>query len=81
VISHGVGSTVACYGATVGDQFNGVKVFSATLVANRQRLGEDVTAWLAAHPKIRIDDIVVTQSSDSAFHCVALTMFYWDPGS
>lgn len=58
--------------------FNGVKVFSATMFAARDQLGETVTAWLAAHPHLTVTDFVVTQSSDSQFHCVAITVFYWE---
>jgi hypothetical protein len=64
--------------ATAG-QFNGVKVFSATMFADRERLGEGVTAWLAARPNIKVTQVVVTQSSDAAFHCIAITVFYWEP--
>jgi hypothetical protein len=56
--------------------FNGVKVFSATMVADRDQLGEKVTAWIAAHPDRKVTDIVITQSSDEAFHCIAITVFY-----
>ena len=59
-------------------KFNGVKVFSATMVADRDQLGEKVTAWVAAHPQCKLTDVVVTQSSDEAFHCVAITLFYWE---
>lgn len=59
--------------------FNGVKVFSATLYADRERLGDNVTAWLESHPEIQIRQMVVTQSSDAAYHCVAITVFYWEP--
>jgi hypothetical protein len=59
-------------------QFNGVKVFSATMVADRDVLGEKVTAWIAAHPDKKVTDLVVTQSSDEAFHCIAITVFYWE---
>lgn len=58
--------------------FNGVKVFSATMAQDRDQLGEKVTAWLRANPQNKIVDTVVTQSSDEAFHCVAITVFYWD---
>ena len=34
-------------------KFNGVKVFSATMVADRDQLGEKVTAWIAAHPELQ----------------------------
>lgn len=58
--------------------FNGVKVFSATMFAARDQLGETVTAWLTANPQITVTDFYVTQSSDSQFHCVAITVFYWE---
>lgn len=58
--------------------FNGVKVFSATMVAERERLGEKVTDWLRRNDHIEVRDIVVTQSSDEAFHCIAMTVFYWE---
>jgi putative lipoic acid-binding regulatory protein len=61
-----------------GGQFNGVKVFSATMFADRERLGESITAWLAARPNIQVTQMVVTQSSDAAFHCIAITVFYWE---
>jgi hypothetical protein len=59
--------------------FNGVKVFSATMVGDRGNLGERVTEWLQANPEFEVCEIVVTQSSDEAFHCLALTVFYWEP--
>lgn len=57
-------------------QFNGVRVFSATMMAEREQLGERVTDWLRQHPEIKPVDVVVTQSSDQQFHCVAITVFY-----
>jgi hypothetical protein len=59
-------------------KFNGVKVFSATMVADRDQLGEKVSAWMSSNPQLKITDIVVTQSSDEAFHCIAITVFYWE---
>ncbi len=58
--------------------FNGVKVFSATMVGERDTLGEKITDWLRSNPKITPRDAIVTQSSDEAFHCVAITVFYWE---
>lgn len=58
---------------------NGVKVFSATMRAQREHLGEDVTAWIAAHSELTIVDITVAQSSDEAFHCISIVVFYHDP--
>ena len=56
--------------------FNGVKVFSATMVKDRNELGEKVTEWIRAHPTFDIVDINVSQSSDASFHCIAITLFY-----
>jgi hypothetical protein len=55
--------------------FNGVKIFSATMFADRGQLGERVTAWLATGQR-KLTDIIVTQSSDAAFHCVTISIFY-----
>jgi hypothetical protein len=60
------------------NKFNGAKVFSATMAQERDQLGEKVSLWIAEHPQLRIVDTVVTQSSDEAFHCLAITVFYWD---
>jgi hypothetical protein len=61
-------------------RFNGVKVFSATMVADRDQLGEKVSAWMANNSHLKVTDIVVTQSSDEAFHCIAITVFFWEEG-
>lgn len=58
--------------------FNGVKVFSATMFAARACLGEAVTQWLAERPDLDVIDLVVTQSSDSAFHCITISVFYFE---
>ncbi len=58
--------------------FNAVKVFSATMAPERDNLGEKVTAWLRTHPNVQVTDTIVTQSSDAAFHCLAITVFYWE---
>lgn len=54
----------------------GVKVFTATKAKDREALGEVVTRWLADNPRARVVDKVVTQSSDSQFHCLSITLFY-----
>ncbi len=59
-------------------KFNGVKVFSATMAQERENLGERITEWLRARPNVRIVDTIVTQSSDEAFHCLAITVFFWE---
>lgn len=59
-------------------KFNGVKVFSATMVADREQLGEKVTAWMANNRQAKVTDFQITQSSDEAFHCIAITVFYYE---
>ena len=59
-------------------QFNGVKVFSATMAQERENLGEKVTIWVREHPQCKVVDTIVTQSSDEAFHCLAITVFYFE---
>jgi hypothetical protein len=59
--------------------YNGVKVFTATMIQDRERLGEKITQWIAARPKLKLVDVVVTQSSDCSFHCLSITVFYFDP--
>jgi hypothetical protein len=58
------------------DQFSGVQVFTSTKREERNRLGEQVTDWLRERPGLMIVDKVVTQSSDSEFHCLSITLFY-----
>lgn len=58
--------------------FNGVKIFSATMAQERDRLGERVTVWLRENPACKVVDTIVTQSSDEAFHCLAITLFYFE---
>ena len=57
-------------------QFNGAKVFSATMAQDREHLGDKVTAWIQSNPDKEVVDTVVTQSSDEAFHCIAITVFF-----
>jgi hypothetical protein len=73
-------SNVSTGQASFGEdrRFNGVKVFSATMVSEREKLGDKVTEWLRTHPAIEVRDMVVTQSSDEAFHCLAITVFFWE---
>ena len=55
---------------------SGVKVFSATKARDREGLGDQVTSWIREHPGCQIVDKIVTQSSDSEFHCLTITLFY-----
>lgn len=59
-------------------EFNGVKIFSATMLNEREHLGDKITDWIERNPRCQVREIVVTQSSDDAFHCIALTVFYWE---
>ena len=57
--------------------FDGVKVFSATKQKERDELGETITRWLnEKRGELEIVDKLVTQSSDSEYHCVTVTLFY-----
>ena len=60
--------------------FSGVKVFGATLIQQRQSLGETVTQWLTearrTRPGFEIVDIVVRQSSDDAYHLTSIVIFF-----
>jgi hypothetical protein len=44
----------------------------------RRGLGDVVNQWLAEHPTFRVHDFVVTQSSDAAYHCLSICVFYRD---
>lgn len=58
-------------------KFDGLQVFSATMVKDRNELGEKVTAWLTDNrPRVDIVDIEVHQSSDDAFHCVTIVLYF-----
>jgi hypothetical protein len=48
------------------------------MMADRDQLGEKITAWLGSHPSFKLTDVIVTQSSDEAFHCLAITVFYYE---
>jgi hypothetical protein len=61
-------------------KINGVKVFSATKYQERDVLGEKVTAWLRERPGFEVVDVVIRQSSDEAFHCLSITLIYFEPG-
>jgi hypothetical protein len=48
------------------------------MVADREQLGEKITEWIQQNRNVEVRDVVVTQSSDEAFHCLAITVFYWE---
>ena len=53
-----------------------MKVFSTTLARDREVMGESIGRWLAQHPELELVAKNVTQSSDSEFHCLSITLFY-----
>jgi hypothetical protein len=52
-----------------------VKVFSVTKARDRETIGDDVTAWIAANPALRVVNTVVALSSDERFHCFSIVLF------
>ena len=61
--------------------FTGVKVFSASMMAERALLGDKLTDWIGSHRELDVTEIVVTQSSDSAYHCLSFCVFYRPRGN
>jgi len=60
---------------------NGVEIFSASRMRDRGELDARMTAWLRrkqadSRNSFEIVDVVVTQSSDSEYHCYSATFFY-----
>jgi hypothetical protein len=59
--------------------FNGVKIFAATMALPRAALGDHVARWLEVmrqKPGFEVVDIIVRQSSDDAFHCFSILVFF-----
>jgi len=56
--------------------FDAVKVFSATMGPERAALGDKITDWIARHPRVRVVDKEILQSSDDGFHCLSIVIFY-----
>lgn len=59
-------------------EVQGLKVFAATKAKEREFLGETITDWIRTHPPYEVFEKIVTQSSDSEFHCLTITVFYRD---
>lgn len=51
------------------------KVFSCTKQRDRDELGERVTRWIQ-DARVTPVEAVVVQSSDEAFHCLSIVVFY-----
>ena len=56
--------------------FTGMKIFSTTLARDREAMSENINQWLRENPQVEVVDKTVTQSSDQAFHCLSVTLFY-----
>jgi hypothetical protein len=58
-------------------QYQAIKVFTATKAKERETLSESVNAWLSKNQDlIEIVNTEVRQSSDEAFHCLTIVIFY-----
>lgn len=68
-------------------EFEGIKVFTASMMRERDGLSHRVNRWLAKNEgAITIVDKEVKQSSDAAYHCLSIVLFYrgkarWDEPS
>jgi hypothetical protein len=51
-------------------------VFTASTASERSNLGQRVTGWLEAHASVIVTDAVTVQSSNAAWHCVTIVLFY-----
>ncbi len=63
----------------VSEPFDAVKVFSVTKYWDRTKLGDQVTAWIQTQVLqggAMITGTRVLQSSDRAFHCLTIVIFY-----
>jgi hypothetical protein len=52
-----------------------IKVFSATMVREREQLAAEIMSWMREE-HVTIEELIVTQSSDAQFHCLAVTVVY-----
>jgi hypothetical protein len=57
-------------------QNTGVKVFTATKAKEREEIGTKITQWLSDNPGVEILKKTATQSSDTEYHCVTVTVVY-----
>ncbi|HXU60343.1 MAG TPA: hypothetical protein VN962_01485 [Polyangia bacterium] len=56
------------------DRIDLVKVFSATKARDRETLGDRVTDWIRNNPGVQIVRTVISQTSDSEFHCLSFVL-------
>ena len=55
---------------------SGAIVFSATRAEERNKLGDRATAWLRSNPRLEPVDTIVLLTSDNAYHCMTIVIFY-----
>lgn len=55
-------------------RIDGIKVFSASRVEDRNALGSEIGKWLDEHVDVEVVETIVTQSSCAAHHCVTVTL-------
>lgn len=58
------------------NDFTGVKIFSATKAREREEISDRITDWIAANRNLEIVGKDVLQSSDNAFHCLTIVLYY-----
>ena len=58
------------------EQFTGVKIFSATKAREREEISDRITDWIQANRNVEVVDKAVRQSSDNAFHCLTVVLYY-----
>ena len=56
--------------------YEGIKVVSVTTPTRRAQLGDELTAWLQAHPNRAPVHVMVRQSSDTRYHCISILVFW-----
>ena len=56
--------------------FTGLKIFSATKAREREEISDRITDWIDANRNLEIVGQEVKQSSDNAFHCLTVVLFY-----
>lgn len=52
-----------------------VKLFSCTMVAEREALGERITKWVHDN-KLHVEQLELRLTSDAEFHCLSATALY-----
>ncbi|MBI3073894.1 MAG: hypothetical protein HYY84_17440 [Deltaproteobacteria bacterium] len=58
------------------NNFDGLKIFSATMAKERAELGDVITRWIVDHADVDIVDRLVRQSSGGDYHCLTILLFF-----